>query len=257
MALSTTTTSYSSSPTATAPVLAFPTPFPQPASCSSQALTTTVISREGYAGKTTSYTYQVADKSDPRYTACIAPAGDQFTFSPAVCPQGWPAWYLGTASSGVTTAYCCAPGYSMGDRPATTNPSPSCSHEFPFNPDSWSSTEDVPRQATLPAWHITWQSTDLPTMSPKPPAIEGERIIKWVPGSDPERELPRPSSGSSGSSEGQGPMTALAIGMIITLPVLLFLGMCFGFTACCSRGNRGWSRGLRATPAPAPAPAAS
>lgn len=255
MALSTTTTSFFSSSTATAPILAFTTPFPQPASCSSPALTTTVISREGYPGGTwtTTYTYLVANKSDPWYTACIAPAGGQFTFSPAVCPEDWPAWYLGTASSGVSTAYCCAPGYSMWERPATTDQSPSCFHEFLFRTESSSTIKDAPRQATLPAWHITWQSTDLPTMSPKPPAIEGEKIMKWVPGSDPERELPQPSS--SGSSEGGGTNMLVVIIPVITLSILSVIGMLFCFTSCCSRGNRGWSRGLRAPPAPAPAPA--
>ncbi|KAK1830906.1 hypothetical protein QBC39DRAFT_352944 [Podospora conica] len=240
MALSTSMTSFFSSPTATAPVLAFTTPFPQPASCSSPVLTTTVSTYNG--SQTTTYmVFYLPDTSDPRYTACLAPAGGQFTFSPAVCPEGWPAWWLGTtshASHAVSTAYCCLPGYTMRSQPSTEAPSPTPSCElFVARPDE--------RISRLPAWHISWQPTDIPTMSPKPPAIEGDRITMWVPGSDPEREPPQ-----RGSDGGYGAGLMLASFMMIGLPIICVVGLIACVTACCSRGNRGWSRGLRATPAP-------
>jgi hypothetical protein len=245
MALLTTTTSFSSSPTATAPVLAFPTPFPQPASCSSPVLTTTVIYDDNY-GTTRSNTFHVADTSDPLYTACLAPAGGQFTFSPAVCPQGWPAWWLGKTAY-ASTAYCCVPSYSMPYQPNTKDLSPSCTH-VSLRAASSSGTKYFPAEtlsvSKLPAWHISWQPTDIPTLSPKPPAIEGDTITKWVPGSDPERE--HRDNWGGGRVDG-----GLFFFLIIGIPLILVAGMVACVTSCCARGNRGWSRGLRATPAPA------
>ncbi len=130
------------SPTATS-LLALKTPFVQPSSCVS--LQTTSVSSETYYSVAT--TLLLPDPSDPRFTACQPPGWanvvpeSRFSFSPAVCPQSWTAWWLGrtptpgaiSTTSGndsivpqVSTAYCCAPGYSissLGFRPAQ---SPSC-----------------------------------------------------------------------------------------------------------------------------------
>ncbi|KAK4456794.1 hypothetical protein QBC42DRAFT_161331, partial [Cladorrhinum samala] len=159
-----------------------------------------------------SRTFLLPDTSDARYAACLDPAGGQFTFSPAVCPQGWPASWLGEtrilpgetteylSTAYVSTAYCCAPGYSMEDPGLQDDPSPSCEQAFlhvtSSSGEMFASTTTL-SVAMVPAWHISWHPTDLPTLKPRPPAIDGERIRRWVPGSKPERE-PRDNWGGKG-----------------------------------------------------------
>lgn len=255
MALSTATTSLSSSPTATAtaPILAFTTPFPQPVSCSSPPLTTSVESYSDFKGNPTSRIFLLPDTSDARYTACLAPAGGQFTFSPAVCPQGWPAWWLGqtpTVISGaattahVSTAYCCAPGYSMTNQGSQDDPSPSCEQAFltttSSSGSSFVSTTTL-SVASLPAWHISWQPSDIPTLSPQPPAIDGDRIIKWVPGSEPQRV---PQDGW-----GRGMSRGLFFFLVVGIPLIIVAAIVACFVGCrVSRRRRGNMAGEAGTP---------
>lgn len=260
MALSasaTTTTSFTSSPTAAVPILAFTTPFAQPPSCSVSSLLTTTVSYYSAYGTTTSSTRLLPDTSDPRYTACLAPAGSQFSFSPAVCPQGWPAWWLGrttpalsgaatttaTASSAVgsvsyvSTAYCCAPGYSMLRPDTGDDPSPSCEQAFISTTSSsgqnFVSTTTLSK-AMVPAWHISWQTTDMPTLSPRPPALDdGETITRWVPGSDPERE-PRDSWGG-------GISRSLFFFLVVGIPLIVVAAVVACLIPAC-RGRRAKKR---------------
>ncbi|KAK4109021.1 hypothetical protein N656DRAFT_783691 [Canariomyces notabilis] len=244
MALSTTasfTTSFTASPTATLPIVAFTTPFPQPINCAPESLLTTTVSHYSGFGTTESETFLLPDTSDARYTACLAPAGSQFSFSPAVCPDGWPAWWLGSMSalSGtattatpthVSTAYCCAPGYSMPYENYPDDSSPSCEQAFL---QSTSSTGDMfPSTwalsvAKVPAWHISWQPTDLPTLSPQPPAIEGDRITRWVPGSDPEREPRDNAWGGRSFNPGLFYFLVAGIPIIIVVAIVACLTGCF------------------------------
>jgi hypothetical protein len=246
------------SPTAAIPSLAFTTPFTQPTSCFS-FLTTTVR----YYGPSDSVTFLLPNTSDPLYTACVAPAS-QFSFSPAVCPQGWAAWWIGQTSTTIsgaatapysvdskayvsTTAYCCAPGYSMLNQDFQDDPSPSCSQAF-VSTTSPSGAPFVSKTtlsvAMLPAWHISWQTTDIATLSPQPPMLYGhERITRWVPGSDPEWER-REGVGGGMSSD-------LFYFLIIGVPLLVLALICAPCVICCrtrfatrgSRSRRG--RGVR------------
>lgn len=187
----------SSVSTPIAPIPAFTTPFVQLADCSS-LLTTTVNTTTAF-GTTSSQTFILPDTSNSRYAACFSPTGSQFTFSPAVCPQSWTAWQLGktfvptgspNTAVGVSTAYCCAPGYSIM-QPSIRNPS--CWRQFV----STTSTNGIPSISTatlsiagVPAWHISWQTTDVATLSPQPPTLEaGEIIPSWVPGSALDRPI--------------------------------------------------------------------
>ncbi|KAK5659753.1 hypothetical protein OQA88_964 [Cercophora sp. LCS_1] len=252
MALSTMMTTFTSSPTATATILVFATPFPQPASCSS--LLITAVSQYSDYGTTSSSTFLLPNTSDPRYTACLAPAGDQFAFSPAVCLQGWPAWWLGRGHTStlsgaattttttaanvsttyvsrayVSTAYCCAPGYSMPYQGVRDDPSPSCEQAFLSSTSSSGAvflSMTTLSVAKLPAWHISWEPTDMPTLSPQPPAIEGdERIVQWVPGSDPQRER----RGEWGGGISLGFFFFLVVGV----PLVIGAGTVACLTNCC------------------------
>lgn len=236
-----TATPFTSSPTATVPMPAFTTPFPQPTSCSS-VLTTTVRYYSGY-GTTSSRTLLLPDTSDPRYVACLNPAG-QFTFSPAVCPQGWIAWWLGqtnpppgapTISNTVylSTAYCCAPNYSMPQEDIQNDPSPSCRQAFTT---TTSTSGDVLVStwtlslALLPAWHISWQPTDVPTLSPQPPVLEGERITQWVPGTDLK---PQPRDNWGG-----GISNGLFFSLVIEIPLLVVAAVVACIFGCRARGGK-------------------
>jgi hypothetical protein len=117
------TAGLSSTPKTGTSLLAMHTPFAQPATCSdifsTTTLTTTLTTTYVTSGSTTlsSSVYAakvaVSNPADPRFTTCQPPgwAGvvpeSRFSFSPAVCPSGWTAHYLGTAGP-VTTAHCCA-----------------------------------------------------------------------------------------------------------------------------------------------------
>lgn len=218
-----------SSPTATVrPIPAFTTPYAQPTDCDSVVTTTvtTVVSYSDLWGTGSFSTVLLPDTSHPRYAACFDPAGaSQFSFSPAVCPLGWPAsWvgqtpvlglsstrapssYNGTAYANVSTAYCCPQDYSMSFPGGHEQPSPSCLKPFISAGTGISGsgrwmlrTTSTIGVVVVPAWHISWQTTDVLTLSPQPPTLDGTGIItSWRPGSD------IPSGGSSGSgSSGSG-----------------------------------------------------
>ncbi|KAK4208638.1 hypothetical protein QBC37DRAFT_247783, partial [Rhypophila decipiens] len=153
-------------------------------------------------------TWLLPNKSHPLYTACLAPqpAGpNQFTFSPAVCPESWVAWSLGKTglstptgtdtTTFVSTAFCCAPDYKFAAYADDVLISPSCQRDLPYQGDP-TGTAPESSAAEAPAWHIKWQPTDIPVLSPQPPAIEqGDQITRWVPGSD-NPEMVRTDNGS-------------------------------------------------------------
>ncbi|KAM7188369.1 hypothetical protein V8F33_010709 [Rhypophila sp. PSN 637] len=233
--LSTTTRSVTPSPSATVPpVPGFTAPFPQPASCS-PSLTKTITVYSGY-GTTISKTLLLPDESSPYYTDCLDPVNGQFSFSPGVCLEGWVAWWMGRTSAETgpseytSTAYCFAPGYSMAEQSILPNPSPTCSQDFV---STTTRTNDiVPVRETLsiarlPAWHISWQTTDLPTLSPQPPSLDsGERASMWVPGSDPQY---KPVDNWGG---GHFNSTAFHV-LVILIPLLLLAGIAWWISRCC------------------------
>jgi hypothetical protein len=133
----------------------------------------------------------------------------------------------------VSTAYCCAPGYSMPYEGYPDDSSPSCELAFlqstsptgDMFPSTW--TLSV---AKVPAWHISWQPTDIPTLSPQPPAIEGDRITKWIPGSDPERE--RQDNWGGGNMN-----TGLFYFLVAGIPIIIVAAIVACLTACCHPCN--------------------
>jgi len=94
-----------------------------------------------------------------------------------------------TTGSLVSTAYCCAPGYSLPYTVPYGETAPSCRQTFVRTSSTSGvvSARETLSVAYAPAWMIEWQTTDLPTLNPRPPAIEGETITQWIPGSDPQR----------------------------------------------------------------------
>jgi len=197
-------------------------------------------------GTTAFRTFLLPDKSSPRYTACLDPVpASQFSFSPAVCPQGWVAWWIGqtpaatvtassrTSTAFITTAYCCAPGFSMENQGTGDDPSASCDQAF-ISTTSHSGERFVSTitlsEARLPAWHISWQATDMPSLSPQPPALDGERIVQWTPGSEPQTERR--------DNWGGGISSSLFLFLVMGIPLLIVAAVaaCL-FPACRARSR--------------------
>ncbi|KAK1757148.1 hypothetical protein QBC47DRAFT_444038 [Echria macrotheca] len=243
---------FSPSPNAPGSILTFTTPFPQPASCSS-ILTTSVQVITGY-GTTATSTYLLPDTTDARYTACLAPAGgDKFSFSPAVCPQSWTAWWLGWSSVDgdrrgtaaiISTAYCCSPSFSLPEETPDVL-SPSCVQIITAttgpNSNGGGPVETTAlSKALVPAWHISWKDTDVSTLSPQPPAITSGRFKTWVPGSSPE---PQPTQGSAlGSPLFYFLVVGLPLIVVAAIIACLFFACRARFTRPQSSGRRGFGK---------------
>ncbi|KAF4201920.1 hypothetical protein CNMCM8927_000946 [Aspergillus lentulus] len=132
----------------------------------------------------------------------------RFDYSPAVCPAGWTAYSIGgtvssaspmtAATRSVTTAFCCSKRFTLSTLYGL--PIPGTSLPACFQSVS-ATTALLPRQ-TIPspvptvrmheAWHITWASTDVPTLHPPPPdigACTALALSSWVPGAAVEGGL--------------------------------------------------------------------
>ncbi|KAK0704878.1 hypothetical protein B0H67DRAFT_362956 [Lasiosphaeris hirsuta] len=198
------TTSSQTSSTLEVLISTLTTPFIQPSGCDNIFITTSVFTTK-YDDSVRSYIEEaievaVSDQDDPKFTSC-QPSGwadvvyeSRFSFSPAVCPGGWTAYYL--RQVGAATAYCCESGYvyasglasvpgiepsngcfsEIGVTPATTTSSTSTStarsgsqSRAILTVTETTATTATPRRFKAHnAYHISWQATDAPTLSPQP-----------------------------------------------------------------------------------------
>lgn len=90
------------------PIATLTTPYTYAATCTEIYAVTEIT----YSDATE--TVIISDISDTRFGDC-QPTGfteveitSRFTFSPAVCPNGWTAYSLSTTDSGVSTGWCCS-----------------------------------------------------------------------------------------------------------------------------------------------------
>ena len=68
------------------------------------------------------------------------------------------------------------------------------------------------------AYHITWQESDIPSLTPQPPKLCGEGIATWVPGGDPdESDSCSPHSGDSSDPTSHDGMDATAYYCLVTI----------------------------------------
>ncbi|ORY15483.1 hypothetical protein BCR34DRAFT_558886 [Clohesyomyces aquaticus] len=114
-----TSSTASATPTVPVSLLALTTPFVAPPNCADVFTTVKTVTSDYLHNDTEStLTVVFSDPSDPRFTKCQPQGWDgvvpesRFHFSPAVCPDRWTAYNLGTvyldAVRRATTAYCCA-----------------------------------------------------------------------------------------------------------------------------------------------------
>lgn len=264
------------------PAAALTTPFAPPPSCGDIWLTTTGIVA-GYLGTNTSKTVPfpvtivASNPADPRFAACQPPGWDAgagptgtsntpnhneglFTFSPAVCPSGWTAWYLGhtyipsviggiggifttTSYRTISTAYCCAPSFEFGwpERVAidalrqqgTYTTWPGC-HQTVVHTESYRANGVKVHRS----WHIRWEASDTTSMSPAPPVLPcyDPTLTSWVPGGDatvPEQTCrPWPVGGDDGWNQ------SVAWFLILGVPLLFVVLVATGCFFCCRHRRR-------------------
>ncbi|GAQ09142.1 hypothetical protein ALT_6463 [Aspergillus lentulus] len=192
----------------------------------------------------------------------------RFDYSPAVCPAGWTAYSIGgtvssaspmtAATRSVTTAFCCSKRFTLSTLYGL--PIPGTSLPACFQSVS-ATTALLPRQ-TIPspvptvrmheAWHITWASTDVPTLHPPPPdigACTALALSSWVPGaavegglvcesSSGEPPVPTNTNNSENYHDRESD-TATRWFLIVGLPIIAVFavaGCCI--CACCRQKKR-------------------
>ncbi|KAK4120427.1 hypothetical protein N657DRAFT_161697 [Parathielavia appendiculata] len=191
---------------------ALTTPFVLPQSCANQFITTSFASRSTYV------TVVASCPADPRFSACQPPGwdsggeGSSFQFSPAVCPSGWTAYNLGGTVSWVrhgasmnlitsktfSTAYCCSSGFTYShyhdlliDGFSRTPLACFANTTDTAAPTATASPAGSPHRLRVHnAWHISWDASDISSLSPTPPPFApcttSPVIRSWVPGATVE-----------------------------------------------------------------------
>ncbi|KAK4096689.1 hypothetical protein N658DRAFT_501295 [Parathielavia hyrcaniae] len=237
---------------------ALTTPFVPPQSCADQFITTTI-----YSDFTTT-TVLASVPAHPRFSACQPPGWDSggdnnsiLHFSPAVCPSGWTAHALGGyESQAVSTAHCCSSGFALIDY----YPFQSVDGISPQSPCVANMTNTSPPSATAfparstaayhlrvhNAWHISWEASDMPSLSPTPPPLplcETSSVIwSWVPGATVEPGAYLRTScddRASGSGSGSGlPSLGVLMVLVVVVPVVFLMILCSCVWVCCRRRRR-------------------
>ncbi|KAF2994335.1 hypothetical protein E8E14_003117 [Neopestalotiopsis sp. 37M] len=250
----------SSTTTTTAPPLAMTTPFVAPPGCVDQYRTTSFISSFGY--KTYTYsTFKVlaSDSGDSRFAACQPPGWNvdaHFQFSPAVCPSGFTAYRLDavTYEMTVSTAYCCSSGFTFGyfdtfestDAAAcikdiaesTTGASSSA---LKLQATAATSPTSFPRVFSVHnAWQISWESSDVATLSPSPPLLPCfySPLSSWIPGETVDPSFYASACPNDGESHWSDSSVQGFFFIVIGLPIIGFLGIVTCIAVCCCRRRR-------------------
>ncbi|RNJ52088.1 hypothetical protein D7B24_004410 [Verticillium nonalfalfae] len=180
-------TSPSVAATVTA-LLALTTPFVAPPGC--PRFTTTSIhdtsSIDGVAA------VLVADDPScyPDGWADVVPES-RMRFSPGVCPSGWVYYGMGRAGAPAGfTAACCDSGYTLinfeHNELVASYINDGCGRwTSRLNTDTGLDNATITGSTLLVhrALAITWQASDIPTLTPQPPSItSGMRVPTWTPG---------------------------------------------------------------------------
>lgn len=107
-------------------------------------------------------------------------------------------------------------------------PYPACvSTTLTRDPLEWSS---VTFSAIHTPYHITWQSSDIKTLSPAPPTsvcAKGPALATWVPGTEPVKPLCY--------TESPKPVRPLVIYLAVDVPIISIALICGWWWCCCRR----------------------
>ncbi|KAK4158278.1 hypothetical protein C8A00DRAFT_28784 [Chaetomidium leptoderma] len=228
------------------------TPFVPPPSCTDQFITTS------YTTQSSVITVLASGAVDPRFAACQPSGWDagtsSFEFSPAVCPSGWAAYYLGvttsyldaaaTRSTSFTTAYCCSSRFRFGfvnSFPVQGIPPEACYQNLGTEPGA-----DEPPSTGLRAhnaWHISWASSDIPSLSPTPPALPcpsdpSVMISSWTPGATVDPSLSSLCNRNNGESTWSSSDAKSYVFVVVGLPLIAVAIIATWFGCWCHRRAR-------------------
>ncbi|KAK4184573.1 hypothetical protein QBC35DRAFT_48388 [Podospora australis] len=149
----------------------------------------------------------VSDSADLEFQSCmpegwdptLTPSSSRFVFSPAVCPESWTMYRVMSMNAGLSTGYCCAPGYKF-HMPLTILQGimkPGCfsdpSETSKTNIWDWQQDFEGGTLSAHNPWNVMWAESDLPSMSPKPPP----NLTKWSYDSWPTDGYPFDEDGNS------------------------------------------------------------
>ncbi|KAL8337075.1 hypothetical protein RB601_008535 [Gaeumannomyces tritici] len=249
---------------------ALTTPFTAPPSCDDIWIKTRGSFVATFAtnhSKTTHLwvTITASNQADPRFAPCQPPGWDAgptgatgttthdgiLTFSPAVCPSGWTAWWLGhtyvpsvtgigifttTTYRTISTANCCAPGFTFGYPGQTAGEAlrglgtfttwPGCLQTITFTESYRGGHVKVHR-----SWHVSWEASDTTSMSPTPPELPcyDPTVTSWLPGETIPEQYCRPMPLPNDDEWNQSVAWFLIVGVPL-LFVALVATACF---VCC------------------------
>ncbi|KAL3462097.1 hypothetical protein BJX64DRAFT_288638 [Aspergillus heterothallicus] len=241
------------------------TPFSAPDSCIDQFKPTSYVTSFSWDDfSTTTLRVLLSDDAVSCLPSGWDTPGSEFRASPAVCPSAWTAYDLGgtvsverspiTRSKTASTAFCCSSGFTLSYlsgipvadtaanacfQPINTTPLPSevapaTSPSSPANP--------FPNGLRVhKAWHITWEASDAPTLSPSPPDLGSCTTIAlatWVPGVSVDSSLLACRSENDGTSHGSSSDTALFRFLVIGIPVIGVVLIVCGAVLCWRRRRR-------------------
>jgi hypothetical protein len=108
--------------------------------------------------------------------------------------------------------------------------------------------------ALYPAWHITWEASDISTLSPQPPTLTSSmRVPVWTPGMTlAPGDYDDNGRGKGPSTSGRGLDGSLFWFLIVGLPVILVVFVGGGVFWCCRRMRRdkvlGFNEGVKFHP---------
>ncbi|KAH7017947.1 uncharacterized protein B0I36DRAFT_335079 [Microdochium trichocladiopsis] len=263
-----TTTAPTGSHSSSMMVRAMTTPYVKPSACASRFITTSfmhTLSEGNNAWASTQVTLYLSDSSG----IC---QGDGEVYSPAVCPSGWTAWWLGpriaissSAPGNSFGGFCCAGGFA-----------PDYTHSYHtddsvFNAFACASggqgtarvtaTRPEANETTLAtytftgfdqvyihqAWDIRWQESDISMLTPPPPPLglcTTTALRSWAPGLPTDAALAamgiceQPTDSWGGGSAG----VSSFLYFVIIFPICMFLLV----AGCCTWGLFRYSRRKRA-----------
>ncbi|KAL3440396.1 hypothetical protein BJX65DRAFT_314816 [Aspergillus insuetus] len=210
---------------------ALTTPFVPPEDCIDQFTATSYITSFSWGEySTTTLRVLLSEAAD----SCLPSGWDvpasEFQPSPAVCPSDWTAYNLG-GTAGFTLSYLYGIPIAESAANACFEPItiPTATNAT-SSPGSTSTASTITPTNPFPhglrvhnAWHITWEASDVPSLSPSPPDLGScttLALATWVPGTPVDAESLACGTTNDGASHSSNSDTALFRFLVIGIPVI-------------------------------------
>ncbi|CAI6087199.1 unnamed protein product [Clonostachys chloroleuca] len=254
--------------TAGSPSNALTTPFEQPRGCGDEFPVTKNFTSIYRTNSTTTSSVHTVIASGPGasgFAACQPSQWDEtntrFSFSPGVCPSAWTVWQISQYTNGTWTAMCCSRNFyplsntwniegipndacaSIVTNNITTSYTTSTNtvtvgsviytNTYTFSPSSGTTTTWIHN-----AWHISWDPTDVVSLTPSPPTprCSTSDILRWVPGESLGNNSSVLGSECQKQESGNTAGWGLYIFLVAGLPTIFGLAL-IGCCVCAVRSN--------------------